>query len=161
MRGYSWFFADGSGWWDMRRFLPDPVVGALAGFGLGYLTAFPLGSLGVDVSGWPAIGLGICGAILGGVVGAFRQGPEGRARTVAWWCATMTFVVGFISFLIGFAGPIILHPDLPQGPLLGFFFTGPLGALAGAVVGAIIGLLVPAARAQNSTHNRPHLGGSP
>jgi hypothetical protein len=129
----------------MRLLLPDPLVGAFAGFGLGFLTVFPLTSLGVDLSGWPAVGLGICGAIVGGVVGKFRQGPEGRARTVAWWCATMTVVVGVISFLVGFAGPIILHPDLPQGPLLGIFFTGPLGALAGAVLGTLVGLLVPVA----------------
>jgi hypothetical protein len=50
--------------------------------------------------------------------------------------------------LIGFAGPIILDPNSPQGPLLGIFFTGPLGALAGAVLGAVIGLLVPGAPAQ-------------
>jgi hypothetical protein len=62
----------------------------------------------------------------------------------------MTVVVGVISFLAGFAGPIILHPDSPQGPLLGIFFTGPLGALAGAVLGAIIGLLVSAAPAGTS-----------
>jgi hypothetical protein len=121
----------------------------MAGFILGFLSAFPLGSLGVDVSGWPAIGLGVCGAIVGGVVGAFLQGPEGRARTVAWWCATMTVVVGVASFLAGFAGPILLDPKSPQGPLLGIFFTGPLGALAGAVVGAIIGLVVPAAPARH------------
>ena len=144
----------------MRRFLPDPVVGALAGFALGFLAAFPLASVGVDVSGWPAIGLGICGAIVGGVVGAFLQGPEGRARTVARWCATMTVVVGVISFLAGFVGPIILYPNSPQGPLLGIFFTGPLGALAGAAVGAIIGLLVPAAPAQHLTYNRPRPDGA-
>jgi hypothetical protein len=38
----------------MRRLLPDPVVGAMAGFILGFLTVFPLVSLGVDVSGWVA-----------------------------------------------------------------------------------------------------------
>jgi hypothetical protein len=63
----------------------------------------------------------------------------------------MTLVFGVISFLVGFAGPILLRPDLPQGPLLGFFFTGPLGALAGAVLGAIIGLLVPVAHAHRGT----------
>ncbi len=42
-----------------------------------------------------------------------------------------------------FVGPIVLSPDSPQGPLLGIFVTGPLGALAGAILGAIIGLLVP------------------
>jgi hypothetical protein len=36
----------------------------------------------------------------------------------------------------------------PQGPLLGIFFTGPLGAIVGAVAGAIIGLLVPCHLAQ-------------
>jgi hypothetical protein len=127
----------------MRWLLPDPLVGALFGFGLGCLLAFALTFLGIDLSGWPAIGLGVCGAILGGVVGAQLQGPEGRARTVARRCAIMTVTLGVVSFLIGFAGPIILRPDLPQGPLLGFFFTGPLGALVGAVLGVIIGLLVP------------------
>jgi uncharacterized membrane protein YeaQ/YmgE (transglycosylase-associated protein family) len=71
----------------------------------------------------------------------------------------MTVVVGVISFLAGFVGPIILKPNSPQGPLLGIFFTGPLGALAGAVAGAIIGLLVPAGPAQHSTYNRPWPGG--
>jgi hypothetical protein len=139
----------------VRLLLPDPLIGALAGFGLGFLTAFPLASLGVDVSGWLAIGLGICGAIVGGVVGTFLQGPEGRARTVARWCATMTVLVGVICFLVGFVGPIILYPHSPQGPLLGIFFTGPLGALAGAVVGAIIGLVVPAAHAHRGTGTTP------
>ncbi len=143
----------------VRLLLPDPFIGALAGFGLGFLTAFPLGSLGVDVSGWPAIGLGIGGALVGGVVGTYLQGPQGRARTVARWCATMTVVVGVISLLAGFAGPIIFDPNSPQGPLLGFFFTGPLGALAGAVVGAMIGLLVSAAPAQHETDSRPRPGG--
>src|SRR5262249_15300086 len=99
--------------------------------------------------------LAICGAIAGGVVGKFLQGPEGRARTVARWCATMTVVVGVISFLIGFVGPIILYPNSPQGPLLGIFFTGPLGAVAGAVVGAIIGLLVPTAHAHRGSGKTP------
>ena len=131
----------------MRRLLPA-IVGALAGFAVGFLNSFNFVFLRVDVTGWPAIGLGVCGAILGGLIGAFVQAPDGKPRTVARWSATMAVVVGVISFLIGFAGPIILHPDSPQGPLLGILFTGPLGALAGAVLGAIIGLLVPAARAQ-------------
>jgi hypothetical protein len=36
---------------------------------------------------------------------------------------------------------MLLAPNSPQGPLLGIFFTGPLGALAGAVLGVFIGLL--------------------
>jgi hypothetical protein len=67
----------------------------------------------------------------------------------------MTVVVGVISFLAGFVGPIILDPNSPQGPLLGIFFTGPLGAIVGAVAGAIIGLLVPAAHAHRGTGTTP------
>ncbi len=70
----------------------------------------------------------------------------------------MTVVVGVVSFLAGFVGPIILRPDSPQGPLLGIFFTGPLGAFAGAVLGVLIGLLVPAAPAQNLMYNQPRPG---
>ena len=46
-------------------------------------------------------------------------------------------VTGAIGFLAGFVGPLILHPGSPQGPLLGIFFTGPLGVLTGAVGGAV------------------------
>jgi hypothetical protein len=53
----------------------------------------------------------------------------------------MAAVVGGVSFLAGFVGPIVLRPDSPQGPLLGIFFTGPLGAVAGAILGVIIGVL--------------------
>jgi hypothetical protein len=70
----------------------------------------------------------------------------------------MTVVVGVISFLAGFVGPLIFYPNSPQGPLLGIFFTGPLGALAGAVAGAIIGLLVPAVPAQHLPYSRPRPG---
>jgi len=46
-------------------------------------------------------------------------------------------VMGGIGFSAGFFGPLILHPEANQGPLLGIFFTGPLGFLAGAAGGAI------------------------
>lgn len=56
------------------------------------------------------------------------------------WTILTAAVVGTIGFLIGFVGPIVFYPDSNQGPLLGFFVTGPLGALAGAVIGCCIGL---------------------
>jgi hypothetical protein len=123
--------------------LPGSIAGVSAGFVLGFLMVFPLDLVGVHFSGWPAIGLGVLGACVGGVVGAFLDGPPGRGRTVARWCALSAGVVGAVSFLVGFVGPILFQPDSPQGPLLGLFFTGPLGALAGAVVGTFIGLMVP------------------
>src|SRR3954453_14639593 len=101
----------------MRRLLPDPVVGAFAGFAVAFLASFNLAYLGIEVSGWPTIGLGILGAVGGSVVGSFLQSPSGRARTVARWCITTTVALGLSAFLVGFVGPIALHPDLPQGPM--------------------------------------------
>ena len=46
-----------------------------------------------------------------------------------------SFLVGFITFLCGFVGPIILTPEANLGPLLGLFITGPLGFLLGGVIG--------------------------
>lgn len=54
----------------------------------------------------------------------------------------MTGIVGGVSFLIGFVGPLIFSPDSNTGPLLGIFVTGPLGSIAGAVCGVVIGLVV-------------------
>src|SRR5690348_10938586 len=122
----------------MKRLIPDPVVGALAGFALGFLASVNFVYLGMDISGWPVIGFGILGAVGGYVVGAFLQSPSSRKRTVARWCVTMAAVFGGVTFLIGFVGPIIFRPDLPQGPMLGIFCTGPLGTLAGAILGLLI-----------------------
>ena len=47
------------------------------------------------------------------------------------------FLIGGISFLAGFVGPIIFAPDANQGPLLGIFITGPLGFVVGILLGII------------------------
>ena len=44
-------------------------------------------------------------------------------------------IVGGISFLAGFLGPIILTPQANQGPLVGIFITGPIGFVVGIIVG--------------------------
>lgn len=46
-------------------------------------------------------------------------------------------ILGFIGFVVGFVGPILLFPEANQGPLLGIFITGPLGAMVGAIVGGL------------------------
>jgi len=46
-------------------------------------------------------------------------------------------IIGFPSFLIGFIRPIIFTPQPNQGPLLGIFITGPVGAVIGFIVGAL------------------------
>jgi hypothetical protein len=44
------------------------------------------------------------------------------------------FALGGIGFAIGFFGPLVWAPDANQGPLLGIFFTGPLGFVLGTAV---------------------------
>jgi hypothetical protein len=51
-------------------------------------------------------------------------------RVVEW-----AFIVGGISFAIGFFGPMIVAPGANQGPLLGIFVTGPLGLVLGFGIG--------------------------
>jgi len=46
-------------------------------------------------------------------------------------------IVGGISFLAGFLGPIILTPQANQGPLVGIFITGPVGFVLGIIAGYI------------------------
>ncbi len=50
-----------------------------------------------------------------------------------------SLIIGGISFIIGFVGPIIFAPEANQGPLLGLFITGPVGILIGAAIGSYLG----------------------
>jgi len=56
-------------------------------------------------------------------------------------------VLGLVGFLCGFIGPIILAPEANQGPLLGIFITGPVGAVLGAFLGVAIRIFGMSARA--------------
>jgi hypothetical protein len=49
-------------------------------------------------------------------------------------------MVGAIGFCAGFFGPMLFARDANQGPLLGIFITGPLGAVLGAIGGCVHGL---------------------
>jgi hypothetical protein len=49
-------------------------------------------------------------------------------------------IVGGIGFCAGFFGPMVFAPDANQGPLLGIFITGPLGAVLGAIGGLVYGI---------------------
>ena len=53
------------------------------------------------------------------------------------------FILGLIGFAGGFFGPILLAPDANQGPLLGIFFTGPLGVFIGFLLGFIGEIVYP------------------
>ena len=49
-------------------------------------------------------------------------------------------IAGGIGFCAGFFGPMVFAPDANQGPLLGIFITGPLGAVLGAIGGFVYGI---------------------
>ncbi len=115
----------------MRMF--NAVAGASAGFVLGFLFPISLGLFGLRLEGPVTLVFALLGAILGAWVG-WQGGSPAR------WCAGTATAVGGVTFAAGFVGPILLRPDLPQGPLLGIFFTGPLGAIVGALLGLVIGL---------------------
>lgn len=45
-------------------------------------------------------------------------------------------ILGGVAFAIGYIGPVVITPEANQGPLIGIFFTGPLGFVVG-VAGAL------------------------
>jgi len=57
--------------------------------------------------------------------------------TFATYCLIGGFSVGGIGLLGGFFGPMIFMPDSNLGPLLGIFFTGPIGFVIGFLGGWI------------------------
>lgn len=109
------------------------VIGAGAGFCIGVLawTGTPAHLVGVpSPAGW------IIFAVAGTLGGAALCAYGGN---VTRWGVGTAATVGAIAFLAGFVGPIVLHPDSPQGPLFGIFVTGPWGVIVGALIGAVIG----------------------
>ncbi len=54
-----------------------------------------------------------------------------------FYCLSGALLVGAISFIIGFIGPMLIAPEANQGPMLGLFITGPIGTIVGAIAGLI------------------------
>ena len=120
-------------------------MGGIAGFVFcPFVLAFVLGLLGAPAFTDLQRAMGnIIGAIGGGALGYFLSDNSIAAR----WSLGGALIFGSIAFLAGFFGPLILTPSANQGPLLGIFFTGPLGFIVGAVVGMAIGLVRESRRA--------------
>lgn len=90
------------------------------------------------------------------VIDGFLTATSGTAGAMCWWFALRGhiaesravmkvgcrsgLVVGGVTFLAGFIGPLLLAPSA-QGPLLGTLITGPLGFVAGTVGGVIVARL--------------------
>lgn len=118
------------------------IVGGAIGFCIGPVTGSMLGGVlsgpseGAAAAEVGRVGGMVVGAIGGAILGAYLAGHP----IVAKWALGMGAVIGGIAFLVGFAGPIILTPSSPQGPLLGIFVTGPLGFIVGIILGLIVGV---------------------
>ena len=61
--------------------------------------------------------------------------PSDFGRVVLW-----TASVAVVGFLAGFFGPVWFAAQSPQGPLLGIFTTGPVGAVIGSLVGLLLSI---------------------
>ena len=91
-------------------------------FGTGRLRWFgPLAALGA-------------GAAVGRYVWRHSATMTGSLATYVVMGAILTGTAGFAA---GFFGPLIFLPGANQGPLLGLFFTGPLGFVLGAIGGGV------------------------
>ncbi len=54
-----------------------------------------------------------------------------------FYCLSGALLIGAISFIIGFIGPMLIAAGGNQGPMLGLFITGPIGIIVGAIAGFI------------------------
>lgn len=65
------------------------------------------------------------------------HGHDRHSRSMLASCAAGGVLVGGVSFLVGFIGPMIFAPQANQGPLLGIFITGPIGFVVGVILGLV------------------------
>lgn len=82
-----------------------------------------------------ALPIGLAGAVFAWKLPMWRSATL-PATTIASMVRGAS-MVGGIGFCAGFFGPMILAPDANQGPLVGIFITGPLGAVVGAIGGFV------------------------
>ncbi len=62
------------------------------------------------------------------------RGQDDRTRATLRTASRAGLYTGAAAFLLGFVGPLVVTPDASCGPLLGIFFTGPLGFVVGVAV---------------------------
>ena len=113
----------------------------VAGIAAALLTALTLSMIGnLLLFGFEPIGaaFGSCAAVFAALCWWFAlRGHIVESRERMRFTVLCGIVLGGVSFILGFIGPIILAPDANQGPLLGIFVTGPAGFVLGVVLGWI------------------------
>lgn len=110
------------------------ALSVAAFFGAWLLAYFLTLMLIPDALGWlqPLVALGFAiwaGRRVWGQLEDFRQSG------LPVFVGTGALALGGLGFVGGFFGPMLLAPEANQGPLLGIFITGPLGAVLGALAG--------------------------
>jgi len=113
------------------RILSALVALPLAAYGL--VLAFEQLRTGVDLLETVFASYATTLAALTGAFAWRGDDPANRVRLGRAWIGGL--LLGFVGFAAGFFGPIMLAPEANQGPLLGIFFTGPLGFVLGVMAG--------------------------
>jgi hypothetical protein len=96
---------------------------------------------GLEYFSIPLVVALVCSIVGYLIIGFVRQRWSVRGEGLLVLIAVIASA--FVGFAAGFYGPIFLSPGASQGPLLGIFFTGPLGALLGLVVSLVYVLKRP------------------
>lgn len=115
------------------------IVGAVAAF---YFALWAPGSLlqRVGLPLWTVVALSLALSVLAcrfiwRSLPAAKTSPARSADKPQRAMILGALLVGAVGFAGGFLGPMMMTPGANQGPLLGMFITGPLGAVLGAGLG--------------------------
>jgi hypothetical protein len=110
------------------------VLAALAFLGALYVVAMLMLTLPFGSQPW----IGGLVALAGAVFAARKvwYGTAEDTMSVSVMAGLGALILGGLGFVAGFFGPMIFAPEANQGPMLGIFITGPLGAVVGAIGGA-------------------------
>lgn len=112
------------------------VVAALCG--LICLSIAFLGGMNVVAGSWLFAGTVVGAFAVAALSFWFAGSAHAGVANVQWRRSVrMALIVGTISLLAGYVGPLILYPDNNLGPLIGIFGSGPAGFAIGALGGFI------------------------
>jgi hypothetical protein len=90
-----------------------------------------------EVPIWPTRIIGVLLAVGAGWLTWSHTGRRGSS--LVSWVLLGGLLVGGMGFAVGFIGPLIFM-DSNLGPLIGIFFTGPIGFVLGCLGGLASGL---------------------
>ena len=117
----------------LERMISTGFLGGALGLLAGLAVATLTGMFGLILGYEFAVATGVIGLALGLAIGAAT--PDFRWAAGLGRILTTAFKWGGVALFLGFVGPLLVLPEPGLGPLLGIFFTGPLGFLLGLILG--------------------------